>query len=404
MLKTLCGTALVVVFATTLGRIGGLSAETKRADLASVVNSNTKFAFDLFGKLKEKEGNLFFSPTSITTALAMTYGGASGDTASEMAKALHFTLPPERLHSTFAALLQELKGDSRKQRDELVIANGLWGQKGVGFKEDFLRLTREDYGAAVRDLDFAGDSEAARRTINAWVEEQSRNKIKDLLKRGVLGENTRLVLTNAVYFKGGWSSPFDKGQTRDAEFLGGPGKVTVSLMHQTGSFNYFDAGGMQVLELPYASKQMSMVVLLPKKVDGLAEQEKSLTADKLAGWLDKVRPQKIAVFLPSFQATSVFDLKGPLIALGMRRAFTPAADFSNLSDEHDLYISAAVHQAFVDVNEAGTEAAAASGVVVEKRVLLPTPVFRADHPFIYLIRETRNNSILFLGRLVRPTK
>lgn len=406
-MRKLLLTAVPVVLVAGLGPATPKEAEVKKPVWAAVVKGNNQFAFDLYGRLREKEGNLFFAPNSISTALAMTYAGARGDTASEMAKALHFAQPPDELHPAFAALLKELNGEGKKRGYQLSVANALWGQKGEGFKDDFLKLTKDNYGAGFRQVDFARATEAARQEINAWVEKRTRDKIKDLLKPGVLDPLTRLVLTNAVYFKGDWESPFKKDRTRDEAFDDGGGtKAKVPMMHQATKFKYHDAGSLQVLEMPYAGKELSMVVLLPKKVGGLADLEKSLTADKLADWLGKAREQQVIVSLPRFKTTSELSLNRPLEALGMKKAFQmPGADFSGMNGREDLYITAVVHKAFVDVNEEGTEAAASTGVVIGLRAVpAQRPEFRADHPFVFLVRDTRSGSVLFLGRLVNPTK
>lgn len=398
--------AVAAVFATGVGLTAAKDPEPTKPDVAAVVKGDNEFAFDLYGRLREQDGNLFFSPNSISTALAMTYAGARHDTADEMAKALHFTLPQEKLHPAFAELLKGLNGEGKKRGYRLNVANRLWGQKGYGFKEDFLKLTKDNYGAGLQEVDFIRATEAARKEINAWVEKQTRDKIKELIKEGILDDTTRLVLTNAIYFKGDWNSQFKKDLTKEERFDDGSDvRITAPMMHQTGAFKYHDAGALQVLEMPYAGKELSMVVLLPKKVSGLAELEKSLSADKLAGWLGKAREQEVVVSLPKFKTTSEFSLKDQLSALGMKKAFTMQADFSGMNGREDLYIAAVVHKAFVDVNEEGTEAAAATGVVVDATSAPPPkPEFRADHPFVFLIRDTRNDSVLFLGRIVNPTK
>jgi serpin B len=376
-------------------------------DVRSVVRGNNDFALQLYGQLRSKEGNLFLSPYSISTALAMTYAGARGETASEMAKALDFTLPPDRLHRAFAALLAQVNGEARKQAYQLSVANALWGQKNFGFLPDFLNLTRNDYGAGLHEVDFAADTEAARKLINAWVEQQTRNKIKDLLQPGVLATNTRLVLTNAIYFKGFWAHQFKKNDTRPELFHTSPGtSVKAPLMHDTSDYKYLDGGDFQALELPYKGNDLSMVVLLPKKVDGLPELEKKLTEANLAAWLGRLQKREVMVALPKFKMTREFGLNQVLQALGMRQAFIPGgADFTGMSGSgRELFISAVIHKAFVDVNEEGTEAAAATGVVISLASAVPNRVvFRADHPFVFLIRDNRSGSILFLGRLTQPT-
>jgi serpin B len=287
-------------------------------DLAAVVKGDNAFAFDLYGQLRAKEGNIFFSPYSISTALAMTYAGARGDTADEMAKALHFTLRPDELHRAESAFLAGLNAGGKSHGYQLSIANALWGQQGYGFKDDFLKLTQTAYGAGLREVDFARNTEAARQTINSWVEKQTQDKIKDLFQKGALQSTSRLVLTNANYFKGDWASQFKKDLTRDGEFNTGANKVMAPMMHQSVWFKYFDADGLQALEMPYAGKELSMVVLLPKKADGLAELEKTLSVDTLAVWLGKLREQEVVVTLPKFKTTCEYSLMEPLAALGLK--------------------------------------------------------------------------------------
>jgi serpin B len=376
----------------------------RKTDVAAVVKGNDQFAFDLYARLRDKPGNLFFSPQSISTALAMTYAGARSETADEMARTLHFTLPNERLHPAFHALIEELNGAGKKRGYQLSVANALWGQKGYHFRKDFLELTRKNYGAGLREVDFAGNTEAARQTINAWVEKETNNKIKDLLQSGVLDSLTRLVLTNAIYFKGDWDRQFHKDATRKEPFhVSSDDKVITPMMHDTGKFQYFEGESLQVLGLAYKGKELSMVVLLPKKRDGLPELEKTLTAGKIAELLPKLREQEVMVSLPKFKTTCEFGLKDTLAVMGMPAAFSQTkADFSGMDGSRELYITAVVHKAYVDVNEEGTEAAAATGVVVGLRAAPAHPVFRADHPFVFAIRDNRSGSILFLGRVKNP--
>jgi serpin B len=371
-------------------------------DTRAVVKGNTAFALELYGKLRAKEGNLFLSPFSVSTALAMTSAGARGETLDQMASTLH--LPPQKeLHPANAALLRQVNAGGKKRGYELVTANALWGQRGYHFLPAFVKLNKDNYGAGLREVDFAGDTEGARRTINAWVEKETKDKIKDLLGPGVLDSMTRLVLTNAIYFKGDWLRQFKKDATREEAFqLGGGKSVKAPLMHQTGKFGYLDGGTFQALEMPYAGKDLSMVVLLPKKAEGLADLEKSLTPENLAGWLKRLREQEVEVALPRFKVTAEFELKPVLASMGMTLAFGRKADFSGMNGRRDLYLSAVVHKAFVEVNEKGTEAAAATGVVVREKSARVTPVFRADHPFVFLIRDRRSASVLFMGRLANP--
>jgi serpin B len=389
--------------------LAGGGEKQARPDLKAVVQGNTEFALDLYAQLRDREGNLFLSPYSISTALSMTYAGARGDTADEMARALHLSPDQEHLHPAVAELIQAINPRAGQKRAyQLNVANALWGQKNFGFLPDFLNLTRRDYGAGLHEVDFERATEEARRTINAWVENETKNKIKDLLPRGVVTVDTRLVLTNAIYFKGLWRHPFHKSETRNEAFkTSATDSVKAPLMHQKAHFKYLGEKNFQALELAYGKDgDLSMVVLLPTKVDGLAEFEKKLTAAHLAEWLGKLRTDEVNVTLPRFKMTREFSLKQALEALGMRKAFVPGrADFTGMSGSgRKLFIQAVVHKAFVDVNEEGTEAAAATGVVVglASARIPPTPVFRADHPFLFMIRHNRTGSILFMGRVTNP--
>lgn len=309
----------------------------------------------------------------------------------------------ERLHPTFRELITQLDVQGKKQGYQLNIANALWGQRGYGFLKEFLELTKTNYGAGFNEVDFVKATEEARKTINTWVEKQTKDKIKDLIKPGILNALTRLVLTNAIYFKGNWVSQFDRKQTKDSPFyVKADKKVQMPMMYQKGDFKYMETHKLQALELPYVGSELSMVILLPKNVDGLVELQNLLTLDTLNEWLRNLREQEVEVYLPRFKTTSEFMLAEVLASMGMPDAFSlPPADFSGITGNKDLFISAVIHKAFVDVNEEGTEAAAATAVVMKKSVYMPR-VFRADHPFIFLIRDVSSEGILFLGRLVNP--
>jgi serpin B len=339
----------------------------------------------------------------------MTTAGARGATLEQMAGVLHFPFAPDRVHAANAALIQGLlMPPGAGQAYRLQVANALWGQQGYHFLETFQQRLRDHYGAALHEVDFRGAVEEARRTINTWVEEQTQDKIRDLIPSGALDASTRLVLTNAIYFLGTWASPFDKATTKDEDFHLGPArKVAVPMMHQTKRFPYFDGGTFQALELPYTGQELALVVFLPKSADGLTAFEAGLSAKELDPWLSHLRPREVVVTLPRFKLTEQFELSRVLAALGMPLAFSDDADFSAMNGGRDpLKISAVLHKAFVDVNEVGTEAAAATGIVVAlaAAIVRPEPpiVFRADHPFVFLIRDRRTGSLLFLGRLMQP--
>jgi len=370
----------------------------------TVADASNRFGFDLYGRLRGEGGNLFFSPYSLSSALAMTYAGARGETARQMAAVLHLPAGAAGVHTAYAALGADLNAPGKPY--ELAVTSALWGQKGYGFLPDFLALLKTQYRAPLAELDFAADTEAARRTINAHVEKATREKIKDLIGQGQLAAQTRLVLTNAIYFKGRWVLPFDKKATREDDFLLAPGsKVRVPMMNQTDEFPYADAGDCLALALPYEGGALAMIVLVPKQADGLAALEKSLSAAKVAECLARMRAQEVQVALPRFTMTTAFLLRETLAAMGMGDAFDFAkADFSGMNGgKEPLWIGQVIHKAFVEVNEEGTEAAAATAVVAEGgEAPAPPPVFRADRPFLFLIRDVRSGCILFLGRVADP--
>lgn len=370
-----------------------------------VVELNTTCALDLYRHLATDRENLFFSPYSISTALAMTYAGARGETAQQMAKALHFLPEHSPVHPAFSSIRSQVEQEQGKGGVELSIANGLWVEKNYSLLKGYHDLTDKHYGAVLNRVDFKHATEQARLQINAWVEEKTKNRIKDLLPPGVLDPLTRLVLTNAIYFKGNWLSRFKKDKTRDEQFFIAPDKqVTVRMMNQQADFGYTETETLQVLELPYVGERLSMILLLPRTIDGLGELESILTPGLLTALLSPVRKRDVQVCLPAFTMTSQFDLARTLKAMGMQEAFTAAADFSGMTGSTDLYISAAVHKAFIEVNEEGTEAAAATALVMRlTAVQAPPPRFRADHPFLFLIRHNPTGSILFMGRLANPS-
>ena len=375
-------------------------------DTTDVVEGNTTFALDLYGKLKKKQGNLFLSPYSISTALAMTYAGARGNSEKQMANVLRFTLDNNQLHPSFSLLDEQLNAIQGKGDIELSVANALWAQKDYFFLKSFLDLIENNYGAVINSVNFKGACEAVRIKINTWVEEKTKDKIKDLIKPGVLDPLTRLVLTNAIYFKGNWASQFKKSKTKEEKFwLDSSNSIKVPMMVQKQDFRYMESESLKILELPYVGNDLSMIVLLPKEIDGLGKLESSLTVENLANWLSLLKEKEIRVFLPKFKMSSQFNLSQTLASMGMPDAFTKKADFSGMTDNKDLYISAVIHKAFVDVNEEGTEAAAATAVAMKfLSAPAPPPVFRVDHPFLFLIRHNSSESILFLGRVVNPIK
>jgi serpin B len=397
----------ILFAAATAASAAAQSPSANTADQAAVVAGGNAFALDLYAQLRTQPGNLFFSPESISTDFAMAYAGARGETATQMAHVFHYTLPPERLHPAVGALLAGLNGTHNGY--ELHVADALWAQQNTNFLPAYLNLVQTDYGAGFRQVNFSKSAESVRATINAWVAQETNDKIQNLLAPGTITPATLLVLTNAIYFKGAWLNPFKKAYTEVDDFhLSAQQTVKTPMMDRTGSYNYYDGGTFQEVELPYQGNELSMVVLLPKTIDGLPALEKSFTAANLSTWLNKLAPApRVNLELPVFTMTESVDLGGILSAMGMPQAFSGTADFSGMNGKPLFQISKAVHKAYVDVNETGTEAAAATAMVMvgasqaEEQEIIS---FDADHPFLFLIRDTTTGSILFLGRLTDPTQ
>jgi len=369
-------------------------------DALQLAGAQRAFALDLFRALPEDGENVFLSPYSISTALGMTYAGARGACAEEMARALRFELPPERLHAAFGELI---RADQSATSDgvELAVANALWGQKDYGFLPEYLELTQRHYGGGLSTVDFVGATEPARQTINTWVASHTRDKITELLKAGDVNADTRLVLTNAVYFKGAWATEFDAGMTDEAAFQVSPTQsVEVETMTQRGTFRMARSDGVQVIRLPYRGEKVSMLVILPDKPDGLADVVAKITPSRVEGWFTAAQAEEIVLYMPKFRFRSRFDLANVLGVLGMKAAFGAGADFSGMTGRNDLFISRVVHEAFVEVNEEGTEAAAATGVVMMRTSI--TPTVRVDHPFLFAIRNEVTGSWLFVGKITNP--
>lgn len=386
------------------------SPDVGEADLALLIDGNTAFAFDLYRALKEKDGNLFYSPHSISVALAMTYAGARGETAEQMADTLKFLLEQDRLHPAFNWLDVELasRGEGAEGKDgegfRLNIVNAIWGQKDYSFLTEFLDVLAENYGAGLRILDFMTEPEKSRVTINEWVSDQTEDRIKDLIPQGAIDALTRLVLTNAIYFNAAWAYPFDKDVTANGLFyLLDGGQVTVPMMRQTEAFGYTEGEGYQAVELLYDGDELSMVVLLPASGD-LQAFEEGLQAQKVSEIISGLQPSQVALTMPKFEFDSEFSLKDTLTEMGMPIAFSGAADFSGMTGARDLLISEVLHKAFVSVDEAGTEAAAATAVIMRETAMPDQPIeVTIDRPFIFLIRDIETGAVLFVGRVMNPS-
>ena len=387
------------------------SPQANADDMEVLVRGNNAFALDLYRALKGGEGNMFYSPFSISQALAMTLAGAEGETERQMMDTLHYELPQSRLHPSFNALDQELASRGRDSRNEeeryfqLNIANAIWGQHGYEFLPDFLDALAENYGAGLRPLDFAGTPEESRLMINDWVAEETGEKIKDLLPPGTIDGSTRLVLTNAIYFNASWSWPFSKKDTRNRPFhLSGGGRVDVPMMSETSKnfYGYARGNGYQAVDVPYSRGEMSMTVLLPDE-GTFGEFEDSLNADALDRILDDIEIDYVTLTMPLFKFESEFSLGETLAGMGMPDAFDARADFSGMTGSRGLWVSAVLHKAFVSVDEEGTEAAAATAVLVPMSGPTKEPIpVTVNRPFIFLIRDRATGTVLFLGRVMNP--
>jgi len=408
-----CTIAVLVVAAIGVAGLYAGRPEPKPAppvkvadDVKALAKANNAFALDLFAKLREERGNLFFSPFSISTALQMTYGGATGATARQMAQVMHLKLEAKKVPEAFGKLERALRRNVGRD-SRFAMANGLWGQQGYPFRPAFIKLVKRDYTAECDPLDFEKSPDGSRKIINDWFTKKTRGKIRDLLAPGAIKTDTRLVLGNAIYFKGRWASKFEEEATDDEDFHLADGKVvSVPMMMQVDEFRYLKGEGFKALELPYKGKNLAMIVLLPDKKDGLAALEKGLTAEFLDKWMPRSRKTEVHVELPKFTFNSNYSLAGVLKAMGMTDAFEfGKADFSGMDGTRYLFLSTVAHQAFVEVNEKGTEAAA-SGVATSfgggEEEGPEIPEFIANHPFLFMIGEKGTGSILFMGRVANP--
>jgi serpin B len=382
------------------------------ADATTLASDNAAFAFDVYKQLVLTNTNLVFSPASISIALAMTYAGAAGTTATEMAQTLHFSLPPDRLHPAFNALDQALasRGQGYSGADggpmQVNIVNALWAEKTYAFRSDFLDTLAANYGAGVNLLDFINAPEPSRVTINTWVANQTNNKIQDLLPSGSVDSSTRLVLTDAVYLNAAWKSPFDPNDTYDGSFtLFDGSSVTVKFMNAEDSILPAVQGtNFVAASLPYADDRLSLVIVVPD-AGQFSQVESSLDATALGTLVAGLTSQQVVLGLPRFKVETGADLVDLLKALGMTSAFiSGVADFSGMDGTQNLFIGSVVHKAFIDVAERGTEAAAATGVVMSKASLPMGLTVRADRPFLYFLRDQPTGAILFMGRVLDPSQ
>jgi len=389
-----------------------LNPSVPHSDLATLVAGNNTFAVNLYEALHFQDGNLVFSPYSISLALAMTYAGARGETESQMAQAMQFTLPQEKLHPAFNALDLALANEGKAlgnngQPMQLNIANAIWAEQKYTFQQAFLDLIEKNYGAAIQLADFVKNFDPVRGQINSWVSNQTKDKINDLLPPGSVDSNTRMVLVNAIYFKADWDTQFDPNNTQDAQFtlLDGSQSQVKMMNNNDLTLNYIKGNGYQAVELPYNGNTAAMDIILPD-AGNFQNFESTLDAQNLNNIFNSLQSTLIALSLPKFTFTTDFSLGDQLKSLGMTDAFDGnKADFSGMTGNHELSISDVIHKAFVAVDEKGTEAAAATAPIMAgmsspmQKVLLVI-----DHPFIFIIRDLKSGQILFMGRVLNPAQ
>jgi serpin B len=370
----------------------------------NVVDSNTSFAISLYQKLKESGENIFFSPYCISIALSMTFAGSRGQTEKQMAEILGFISRQGELHRSFCELENHLQVIQDSGDVQLIIANSLWLDQSYPLLTEYLALLKQYYDVVLTYVNY-GQPETARAIINAWVDDKTKGKIKDLISKGIITPITRLVITNAIYFKGSWLSQFDEEKTELMPFWILPEeKINVATMTQKREYGYSETADMQILEIPYQGDDITLIMLLPKDIDGLVKIEETLCVETLDQWIHNLQSREVEVFLPKFKLQSVFRLDDVLESMGMTDAFdAEKANFSGMDGIARLFITAVLHKAYIEVNEEGTEATAATAVIMGLKGFPPPPiVFRANHPYLFLIREKTTGSILFLGRMLNP--
>ncbi len=375
-------------------------------ELSAVVDGHNQFAWEAYARLRERPGNIGFSPFSLASALAMVQAGARGETAEQIGRVLHLPADSASAHRALGLLHRGLSGDAGPRGVKLTSANSLWAAKGLGVLPEYLAMIREQYQSTVNEAPFADDPETARRAINAWVKTQTDGKIAEFFKPGAIDEATQLVLANALTFQGTWAAAFKKERTEPGTFrLSAARQIRVPLMQQTGKFRLAATASGQALELPYTGHDVALVILLPRQSEGLAELERHLTGPFLAEWLRQLKAETVTVSLPRFTITAELQLEDLLAQLGMPLAFRHlGADFSGLcSTDEPLALSSVAQQVRITVDESGTEAQAVTAIRSSRGLGNSAPrEFKADRPFVFVLRDLRTGSILFLGRLADP--
>jgi serpin B len=396
-MKTVKSILIIVISLLVLGKTA-VSQGVKE-----VVKGNNEFTFDIYDQINDKEENLFFSPYSVSSALAMTYNGAEGKTKNEMSDVLNFNKDINALSENYSALNDHITGLSSK-KIQLNIANAIWGQQDYGFRKAFLELNKKYYGAGIKQVNFKKEHKEIRNQINKWVEDKTNQKIKNLIKPNVLDRMTRMVLVNAIYFNGKWENPFKKEDNfKDKFYIYSKCETQTEFMFQKLSLKYHEDDIAQVVEIPYSEKSLSMMVILPKEKYGMEQLEKYLDNELYENYNKSLSTYKVELSFPKFEVEDDYELNSPLKDMGMKSAFGEGADFSGMTGSKDLFIDNVVHKTYVKVDEEGTEAAAATGIVMRKTsAIMETKEFKADHPFIFIIKENKNDTILFMGRIMNP--
>ncbi len=395
MRKTRKKIFIVIISFTIIGQVFS-------QELQNTVNNNNKFSFELYTEIKTNPVNIIYSPFSISTALAMTYTGAKNNTLEEMSNTLYFDKDFNVHNNNFSTLQKNIISENKDVK--INIANSLWAQQDYHFLDNFIEINKKYYNAGIQFTDFNGNIEQSRIKINNWVEKETNNKIKDLIKKKTLDNSTRLVLVNAIYFNGAWKSPFEKeNNTEEIFYIFSKCETTATYMNKLITGKYYEDKLSRIVEIPYKNNIASMMIILPKKRYGIMDVEKAINEKKLNEYTEKFEYKKIQLSLPKFKFTSEFELSEQLSKMGMPNAFGSGADFSGMTGNKDLFIDKVIHKAFIEVNEKGTEAAAATAVTMRKTsATFETVKVKIDHPFIFIIKDNKTGSILFSGRVLNP--
>lgn len=369
--------------------------------------SVNQFAFDLFEKVSKDNKNIIFSPFSISSALSMTYSGAKFKTRLDMAKVLYFPEAGALVSTAYAEYNRNLGATFITDNINLKIANSIWGEKSYPFKQKYLATLEDDFDAPLHQVSFINNAQESRKKMNQWVEEKTENKIKNLIPEKAISENTRLVLTNAIYFYGAWAKAFKGAATKKDNFnISEKEQIKVDFLNTATKLFYFENELFKVVEIPYKGKAASLIVLMPKNIGGFENLTKTLDYETYIKWNKEMKEAMVQLSIPKFNIESEFEMSKVLSEMGMKVAFTNTANFTGMSKKNDLKIDKVIHKAKIGIDEKGTEAAAATAVVMVRKTSISNKLklveFKADRPFIFLLKENKNNSILFMGKVVKP--